>query len=158
MTGGILSGSDTLTVTGLTTWSGGTISGTGTTIAQGGLQLGSEDGTYQYDYLENGTFINAGTAIWFPTNALYEYDGATFDNQAGATIEQQENVTWYTDSSSRHRQRRDDRPDRRRQSGFVRGPDGRYRGHQCELRHPGLAGAWNGDGHLRRRRRRHPPA
>ena len=48
---------DTITVSGLTTWSAGTMSGTGSTVAQGGLALISGGGI-----LDQRSLINAGVA------------------------------------------------------------------------------------------------
>ena len=96
LTGGILTGSGTVKVTGLTTWTGGSMSGTGTTIAQGGLQLGADDGYTYYEYLDGRNLQNAGIATWVGSNALYQYEGSTFANEAGGTLEFQGDGAWYS--------------------------------------------------------------
>src|SRR5262249_35055717 len=86
ITGGTLTSGD-LTVTGLLTWSGGTISGAGTTTAQGGLTLNGP-----YRVLDGRTLLNPGTATW-TSGTFYLSNGAvlentgTLDDQAGANIQ-----------------------------------------------------------------------
>ena len=77
-TAGTLEGTDTLTVTGALTWSGGTESGTGITNANGGMTLTSEP------FLSGRTMNNAKTATWDGLAFLME-NGAVFNNKAGAT-------------------------------------------------------------------------
>ncbi|MFZ0817966.1 MAG: choice-of-anchor D domain-containing protein [Candidatus Sulfotelmatobacter sp.] len=77
-TAGTLEGSDTLTVTGAITWSGGTESGTGITNANGGMTLTSEP------FLSGRTLNNTGTASWNGLAFLME-NGAVFNNKSGAT-------------------------------------------------------------------------
>jgi fibronectin-binding autotransporter adhesin len=76
--GGILEGSDTLTVSGAITWSGGTMEGTGTTNANGGMTLTGEP------FLSGPTLNNKGTASWDGIAFLME-NGAVLNNLAGAT-------------------------------------------------------------------------
>jgi hypothetical protein len=75
---GTLTNNATLTVSGLVTWSGGTISGTGTTNANGGMTLTVEP------FLSAQTLNNAGTATWDGILFLME-NGAVINNLAGAT-------------------------------------------------------------------------
>jgi hypothetical protein len=75
---GTLEGTDTLTVTGATIWSGGTESGSGTTNADGGMTLTEEP------FLSSRTMNNAKIATWDGIAFLME-DGAVFNNKAGAT-------------------------------------------------------------------------
>ena len=89
---GTLAGSDTVTVTGLTTWSAGTLKGSGQTIAQGGLAI---SGGSAYKFLDGYTLVNAGPATWTAGDTSY-YDitfknGAVLTNQAGATFDIQTN-------------------------------------------------------------------
>jgi hypothetical protein len=79
---GTLEGSDTLTVTGVTTWSGGTESGTGITNAAGGMTLTGEP------FLSGRTLNNTKTATWDGSAFLME-DGAVFNNKAGAVWNQE---------------------------------------------------------------------
>src|SRR5262249_27412906 len=82
--GGTLTGSGTVTVSGLTIWSGGVMSGAGTTLAQGSLQLGSAAGGSEF--LRGRTLENMAAAEWLGAGSLDQEDGATFDNLAGATL------------------------------------------------------------------------
>jgi hypothetical protein len=75
---GTLEGTDTLTVTGATTWSGGTQSGAGITNAEGGMTITGEP------FLSGRTLNNIKTATWDGIAFLME-DGAVFNNKPGAT-------------------------------------------------------------------------
>ena len=87
LSGGTLTGADTLTVTGMATWTGGTMSGTGLTLAQGGLTLsGSIDLP-----LDHRALTNAGRAADTQTGRLLVSNGAQITNQAGATWDFQGN-------------------------------------------------------------------
>ena len=81
-TAGTLEGTDTLTVTGATTWSGGTESGTGITNAEGGMTLTGEP------FLSGRTVNNVKTATWNGSDFLME-NGAVFNNRAGAVWNQE---------------------------------------------------------------------
>jgi hypothetical protein len=81
--GGTLAGAGTLTVSGVLQWSGGTMSGSGSTVVTGGGTL-TIDG--YYETLEGQTLLNYGTATLNGTGTWYLNDGATFDNEAGATL------------------------------------------------------------------------
>jgi hypothetical protein len=95
--GGTLTGPDTVTVSGLTTWIDGTMSGAGTTVAAGGLLLGVADGGRHYEVLNARTFINSATANWVGSGEIDLFNGGTFINQAGATFDQQNDDTIWTD-------------------------------------------------------------
>jgi hypothetical protein len=100
MTGGdvgTLTGSDTLDVSGLLTWTDGTMSGSGTTVAEGGLDLGVTDGGYHGPTLEARTFVNQQTANWVGSGEFDVFSGATFVNAAGATFNEKTNDTIWTD-------------------------------------------------------------
>ncbi len=89
LSGGTLTGADTLTVTGLITWTGGTMSGTGMTVAQGGLTLsGSNDLT-----LDQRALTNAGRAADTQAGRVVANNGAQITNQAGAVWDFQGNGT-----------------------------------------------------------------
>ena len=75
---GTLTGSDTVTVSGLLTWSGGTESGTGTTNANGGMTITGQPS------LDTRTMNNAKTATWNGT-AFLLFNGSVFNNKTGAT-------------------------------------------------------------------------
>ncbi len=90
ITGGVLTGSDTVTVNGLTTWAGGTMSGSGTTIAIGGLTIGGTGNVNYYESLSVRTLDNDGSATLTDNpadaGALGFSNGATFNNEAGASF------------------------------------------------------------------------
>jgi hypothetical protein len=77
-TTGTLTGSDTLTVTGVITWSGGTESGTGTTNANGGMTISGEP------FLDTRTINNTKTATWNGTE-FFMLNTAVIDNKSGGT-------------------------------------------------------------------------
>jgi YD repeat-containing protein len=81
--GGTLTGSGTVTVTGLLTWSTGTMSGIGQTVASGGFQLTNGGSDLQ---LDGRTLVNTATATWV-SGFMEVADGAVIDNQAGATFD-----------------------------------------------------------------------
>ena len=83
LSGGTLTGTDNLTVTTMT-WTGGTLSGTGATATvTGTLDMLSSSVT-----LDGRTFNNAGTATIGGTSFyMIMYNGAVFNNQAGASIQ-----------------------------------------------------------------------
>jgi hypothetical protein len=86
---GTLSGSDTVDVTGLLTWVDGTMSGTGTTVAEGGLDLGLNDGAAHAATLAARTFNNQGAATWVGLGTIDLIAGSTFTNDAKATFDDQ---------------------------------------------------------------------
>src|SRR6516162_5129123 len=75
---GTLAGSDTVTVTGATTWSGGIESGTGVTNANGGMTITGEP------FLDTRTMNNAKTATWNGVQFLMQ-NASVFNNKSGAT-------------------------------------------------------------------------
>jgi len=72
--GTTLTGSGTVTVSGLTTWSGGSMEGSGVTNANGGLTLGGNN-----VHLSTRTLNNAGTATW-TAGDIGLNNGATINN------------------------------------------------------------------------------
>jgi len=92
LTGGVLTGANSVTVTGAMAWTGGYLRGTGATNIAAGATLTLSDGP---DYLrqEGRPINNAGTATWTTGGGNYWYlsDGAVFTNQAGATFNAQAN-------------------------------------------------------------------
>ncbi len=84
ISGGTLTGSDTVNVSGLTTWTAGTMSGKGVTNANGGLQLGSPAGG-SADILDTRTLNNAGAASWYG-GQIIQYNSSAFNNLAGASF------------------------------------------------------------------------
>ncbi len=95
MTAGVLTGSDTLDVGGLLTWTDGTMSGPGATVAEGGLALGLAGGGYHVSTLESRTFINQAAANWVGSGEIDLFAGATFVNQS--TFSEQTNDEIWSD-------------------------------------------------------------
>ncbi len=91
LTAGVLTGPDTVNVSGLLTWSNGSMEGSGTTVAEGGIDLGLTSGSANPE-LDAHTVINQGTANWDGSGEFDLFDGATFVNQSGATFNQQSNI------------------------------------------------------------------
>ncbi len=83
---GTLTGSDAIDVSGLLTWTDGTMSGPGTTMAEGGLDLGLAGGGSHDAVLESRTLINQGVANWVASGQIQLLAGSTFINQLGATF------------------------------------------------------------------------
>ena len=98
LTGGSLTGSDTVIVSGPTIWTGGTMSGTGATTAQGGLTLGDANNqVYDYESLVQRTLNNIGAATWTGLGYFYQQAGSVLNNLAGAIFSVQTSDPWYDD-------------------------------------------------------------
>jgi len=96
LSGGTLTGPDSFTAGGLFTWSGGWISGSGVTNANGGLAINGSN-----KYLDGRTLNNAGSAVW-TAGYIYMSNGAAFNNLAAGTFEGQvadRSFYWNTGSS-----------------------------------------------------------
>jgi uncharacterized iron-regulated membrane protein len=87
--GGTLTGSDTVTVSGLTDWADGTMSGKGITNAEGGLTLGANDGNDHSQVLDSRTINSAGPASWFGLfgDRVDATHASSFNVLAGATFD-----------------------------------------------------------------------
>jgi hypothetical protein len=90
----VLTGAVNVTVGGLFTWTGGTLGGSGSLTAQGGMMI---DSTGAQETLDTRTLVNAGSASWTGVagNPFAVLNGATFTNQAGATLDLQGSVVLY---------------------------------------------------------------
>jgi fibronectin-binding autotransporter adhesin len=86
---GRLQGSGNFTMTGLFTWSGGTLGGTGATTASGGISL-TTDAVKSL----NRTLNNSGTANYTGSNFSFYF--GTFNNLAGAIFNLPDDVTITT--------------------------------------------------------------
>lgn len=82
-TSGTLSGSDTINVAGVLTWSAGTMSGSGVINANGGLQLTNASGIF---LRETRRLNNAGAAVWTGVGNFANDTGTVVNNLAGATF------------------------------------------------------------------------
>jgi hypothetical protein len=95
LTSGSLTGAGTLTVTGTMTWSGGTMSGTGSTAIAAGATLALSGNAAKQ--LGTRVLSNAGAATWTGTGTLQLSSGAVITNLAGALFEVQNDssVAYY---------------------------------------------------------------
>jgi hypothetical protein len=83
--GGTLGGTDTVTISGPATWTGGSMDGPRTDVANGGLLINPVNGGNVQ--MRNGRVLNNGGATtWTNGNTfLYLVSGSTFNNLAAAT-------------------------------------------------------------------------
>ena len=80
VSGGTLTGSADLDVSGLFNWTGGGLSGSGSLTANGGMEISG------FALQLNGrTLNNAGTALWH-SGGIFAGEGAVINNLAGATF------------------------------------------------------------------------
>jgi hypothetical protein len=87
---GTLNGGDAITVDGLLTWTGGTLSGTGPVYANGGLSISGPNAKA----LDGCALINAGAATWGGAGNVTFSNGASFDNAATGTFDVQTDATF----------------------------------------------------------------
>jgi hypothetical protein len=79
LTAGTIAGTAAITATSVLTWSGGTMSGTGSTYIPAGARLAIDGANPKF--LDIRTFNNAGSAIVSgPASQIYFSNGATFNN------------------------------------------------------------------------------
>ena len=102
MTGGTLSLAAGLTISGQTDWTGGTLNGGGTITTQGSLTLGDPN-QYDIEQLDGATLVNQDAATIATLDGsyygLFLYNGATFDNQSGASFTFLTNARIYSDGT-----------------------------------------------------------
>jgi hypothetical protein len=91
LAGGTLASSGTTTISGLFSWTSGTLTGSGQVNAAGGLLL-SGIGPLT---LDNTTLNNAATATWTSGN-INTVGGSTFNNLIGGMFTAQSNATFHT--------------------------------------------------------------
>jgi hypothetical protein len=94
LTGGTITGTNTLTVTGVLSWTGGTMAGTGVTYILPSAQLNMAYST-NYLVLDGRTLNNAGTATWMNAGPLYVRNGGTFNNNSLFDVQ---NTLYVTDN------------------------------------------------------------
>ncbi len=92
--GAILTGSDQLTIGGQTNWTDGTMSGTGTTIADGTLNLGASGDTDDRELLTVRTLDVAGGGTLWPLDTFQQSYGSNFVNTAADTLDVGGGVLW----------------------------------------------------------------
>jgi hypothetical protein len=83
-TGGTLTGTATVTVTGQLNWTNGTMTGGGTTVAAGGLTVDTT--SFGNPNLSGRTLDNVQSASFLGSATFSVSNGGTLDNQAGATF------------------------------------------------------------------------
>ena len=77
------------------------MSGTGSTIAEGTLQLGAADTSSHNEVLSQRSFSNTGNANWLGNAGEFDQqNGSTFTNQANASFTIQNNLDWYNDENN----------------------------------------------------------
>ncbi len=102
MSGGVLAGTGTVTLSGTVNplvWSGGTMTGTGTTIFDTGTTISMP--TTNYTYLTSGRTLDNKGALTYGTNGNVNYypylhiynDGSTFNNNGSVTLIANESFT-----------------------------------------------------------------
>jgi hypothetical protein len=82
--GGILTGSDGMDIAGLLAWSGGTMGGSGSINANGGMQI---DNPVAVQIADTRRLNNAGMATWTGPGNISHSAGATFTNQESGTFD-----------------------------------------------------------------------
>jgi phage baseplate assembly protein gpV len=80
--GGTLTGTGNLTVSDTFNWTGGAMTGVGSTISTGALNISGSGGKN----LNGRNLTNQGTVTWTGSGTLTVRNGAVLDNQAGATF------------------------------------------------------------------------
>ncbi|HZN56120.1 MAG TPA: hypothetical protein VFB67_12450, partial [Candidatus Polarisedimenticolaceae bacterium] len=83
LSGGTLQGSDTVTISGLLTWSGGAMTGGATTVANGGIVISAST----VKDLNPRLLRNAATATWTGTGSIRLGGGATIENNGTWTAQ-----------------------------------------------------------------------
>ncbi len=91
-------------MSGQTTWTGGTMSGTGTTVADGTLQLGASGDTGDVQFLTVRTLEVSGGGTLESQDTLEQSYGSTFVNTASTRW-----TSWPAWTGKRSRRDRDDR-------------------------------------------------
>ena len=82
ITTGTLTAAGEMQVSGLLTWAQGTLGGSGTTTATGGIRFSGQTARF----LNGRSLVNTGTIV-FENGSLTTQSGATITNQAGAVID-----------------------------------------------------------------------
>jgi hypothetical protein len=91
---GTLGGQGNVMISGLLTWTGGTMTGLGLTLAEGGIAI---SGTATKG-LDGRTLNNFGTATWLGTGNIGIINGGVFNNLPGATFDVRNNTNFGSGS------------------------------------------------------------
>jgi hypothetical protein len=86
---GSLTSPSNIAVNGLLTWNGGNLTGTGHTVANGGINLATNGGKT----LDGQTLDNVGIATWSGTGSITFFNGAVWNNPAGSILLVQNDAT-----------------------------------------------------------------
>ena len=89
-----------MTVNGSLTWTGGTMSGTGTTKVTGTLSLGASGETGDSETLAARTLINESSGVWYGADTLTQEADSTFLNDSASSLEIQGGGTWGSDETT----------------------------------------------------------
>jgi hypothetical protein len=98
LTGGTITGSGAMTVTGNFNWTGGTITNSGSTNISPGASLTLTTGSHKYLYI--GAINNQGTTTWSSTGNFYFYNGATFNNSGTFDVQNNESISLQVGNTS----------------------------------------------------------
>jgi hypothetical protein len=93
MSGGTLTGPGELDLSGALSWSGGTMSGTGSTVVQGGGTINPPDVNGGAVTLDTRTFSNQQGTLTFASGTIRAYNGATIRNNA--TFNANSQAVWW---------------------------------------------------------------
>ena len=93
LSAGTLSGTGAVTVSGDFAWSGGSMTGAGSTVGQGTMELSG----FSSKELTDRSLVNEGTATWTSSGFVFLERGATFDNRLGATFDIQSDSIFWND-------------------------------------------------------------
>ncbi len=96
LSGGTLTGTGTLTVSNVMSWTEGTMSGGGATVIAAGATL-NISGSAQKN-LDQRTLRNLGTAVWSGSGKIFVQNGAPLRNEAGGVFEVQNDVVYDQDN------------------------------------------------------------
>ena len=106
LSGGILTGAGTLTVSSAMTWLNGKMSGTGSTVIAAVREPATgQPGSSSVWTLDTRTLSNAGTATFGGAAGLTQFqqnNGSTFDNLPGATITIATSFEWQNQSNGQN--------------------------------------------------------
>jgi hypothetical protein len=92
LTGGTLTGTSNLVVTGQTTWNAGTMSGTGHTMALGGMVIGSDPVFGKL--LDGRTVDSGGNTTWAGSTDILIRNSAVWNNLAQGTFDVRADVSF----------------------------------------------------------------
>jgi hypothetical protein len=96
ISGGVLAGLGTVTVSGLLTWTGGTMSDAGHTVAGGDLAISGNNPKF----LDGRILDNTAAATWSGTGDIRSSHGAVLNNQDAADFQAQSDANFTSEAGS----------------------------------------------------------